>query len=124
MRKTSFSLSKVTVHGASRFCVTVPRSDGPGRARRFFADKAEAATFLDLKKREIERHGLKALSLGEQDRADYLWSAEQLRPYGLTVRRAIETLLPQLKAREHGLSVEDGVKRLVESKRAAGLSER
>lgn len=124
MRKTSFSLSKCRVHGATRFCVTVPRSDGPGRARRFFADKGEAKTFLDLKKREIERHGLKALSLGEQDRADYLWSVEQLRPYGLTVRRAVETLLPQLKAREHGLNVKEAVSRLLSAKEKAGLSER
>lgn len=33
-------------------------------------------------------------------------------------------MLPQLKAREHGLSAADAVKRLVESKRATGLSER
>jgi integrase len=124
MRKTTFSLSKCKVHGATRYCVTTPRADGPGRARRFFEDKAEAKTFLDLKKREIERHGLKALGLGDQQRADLLWCEDQLRPYGLTVRKAVESLLPQLKARQHGLTVCEAVKRLKESKRAAGLSER
>jgi integrase len=123
MRKTSFSLSKCRVHGSTRYCVTAPRADGPGRQRRFFADKTEAKTFLDLKRAEIERHGLRALSLGDQDRANFIWCAEQLRPYSLSVRQAVELLLPQLKAREHGLSVEDAVKRLLESKRAAGLSE-
>jgi integrase len=124
MRKTTFSLSKCKVHGATRYCVTTPRADGPGRARRFFEDKAEAKTFLDLKKREIERHGLKALGLGDQQRADLLWCEEQLRPYGLTVRKAVEAFLPQLKAREHGLTVAEGAKRLLQSKRAAGVSER
>ena len=124
MRKTSFSLTKVKVHDDTRYCVTTPRADGPGRQRRFFADKAEAKTFLELKRAEIERHGLRALNLGEQDRAAFLWCAEQLRPYSLSVRQAVELLLPQLQAREHGLSVEDAVKRLLESKRAAGLSER
>ena len=124
MKKTTFAISKCKVHGVTRYCVTTPRADGPGRERRFFADKKEAETHLDLKKREIERHGLKALSLGQQARADYLWCEEQLQPYGLSVRKAVETLLPQLKAREHGLSVADAVKRLLESKRAVGLSER
>lgn len=124
MRKTSFSLTKVKVHDDTRYCVTTPRADGPGRQRRFFADKAEAKTFLELKRAEIERHGLRALNLGEQDRANFLWCAEQLRPYSLDVRQAVELLLPQLQAREHGLSVNDAVKRLLESKRAAGLSER
>jgi integrase len=124
MRKTSFSLSKCKVHGTTRYCVTTPRADGPGRARRFFEDKAEAKTFLDLKKREIEKHGLKALTLSEQARADYLWCESQLQPYGLSVRQAVERMLPQLQAREHGLSVKDAVKRLLESKRAVGLSDR
>ena len=76
MRKTSFSLSKCSVHGGVRYCVTAPRADGPGRQRRFFADKAEAKTFLELKRAEIARHGLRALSLGDQDRANFLWCAE------------------------------------------------
>jgi integrase len=124
MRKTSFSLTKVKVHDDTRYCVTTPVAHGPGRQRRFFADKAEAKTFLDLKRAEIQRHGLSALSLGDQDRANFLWCAEQLRPYDLTVRQAVELLLPQLQAREHGLSIEDAVKRLLESKRKARLSER
>ncbi len=124
MRKTALSISKCRVHGALRYCVTSPRCDGPGRDRRFFADKGEAKTFLELRKREVERHGLRALTMNGQERADYLWCEAQLRPYSLTVRAAIETLLPQLKAREHGLCVADAVKRLLESKRAAGLSER
>ena len=95
-----------------------------GARAPLFADKAEAHTFLELRKREGERHGLRALSLGEQARADYLWCEAQLKPYALTVRQAVQTLLPQLQAREHGLTVPEGVKRLLASKRAVGLGER
>jgi integrase len=124
MRKTSFSLTRCKVHGAVRHCVTYPRPDGPGRIRRFFEEKSEAKTFLELKKQEAAAHGVKAFALSEQDRADWLWACAQLAPYGLNVRKAVETLLPQLKAREHGLSAEEAVARLIESKTKAGLSER
>lgn len=124
MRKTSFSLTRVRVHGRTRHCVTFPRPDGPGRIRRFFADKAEAQTFLTLKKREATAHGIRAFALSEQDRADWLWACAQLAPYGLSVRRAVEILLPQLKAREHGLNVEDAVARVLDAKAKAGLSKR
>lgn len=124
MRKTSFQISRCRVHGSLRFCVTSPRPDGPGRIRRFFATKPEAETYLVLKRKEAARHGVSAFSLSTQDRADWLWASAQLAPYGLSVRKAVETLLPQLKAREHGLSVEQAVSRLLESKRNAGLSER
>lgn len=124
MRKTSFALSRCRVHGVLRFCVTSPRPDGPGRVRRFFAEKKEAETHLALKKQEAAAHGVRAFSLTAQDRADFLWASAQLAPYGLSVRRAVETLLPQLKAREHGLTVEDAVQRFLNAKRKAALSER
>lgn len=124
MRKTSFSIKRCRVHGALRFCVTTPRADGPGRIRRFFTDRESAENFLTLRKREAAAHGVRAFTLSEQDRADYLWSAEQLGPYGLSVREAVESLLPQLRARENSLPVEDAIRRFIESKKAAGLSAR
>ena len=79
---------------------------------------------MDLKRVEITNHGLVSATLSTQHRADFLWCETQLQPCGLSVRQAVQTLLPQLQAREHGLSVADAVKRLLESKRAVGLSER
>jgi site-specific recombinase XerD len=124
MRKTSFSISRVRVHGSLRFCVTFPRPDGPGRVRRFFEKKPEAESFLSLKKQEATAHGVRSFSLSEQDRADFLWAKQQLAPYGLSVRKAVESLLPQLKAREHTLTVEEAVRRVIETKSKAGMSER
>lgn len=124
MRKTAFAISRVKVHGSLRFCVTTPRPDGPGRVRRFFETKPEAQSYLNLKKQEAAAHGVRAFSLSEQDRADFLWATQQLAPYGLSVRKAVETLLPQLKAREHTLTVEEAVRRVIETKTKGGMSER
>ena len=123
MQKLKLAVIKTSVRGKVRWCVRVPSLDGK-RTRRFFDSKQAAETFLQLKKAEQTNFGVRGVSLTEQARADFMWCEAQLRPYAHTVRQAVQTLLPQLKAREHGLSVADAVKRLLESKRAVGLSER
>lgn len=123
MQTLKLKVTKTKVRDAVKFCVRVPSLDGK-RTRRFFDSKQEAETFLQLKKTEQTNFGVRGVSLTEQARADFMWCEAQLQPYGLTMRQAVETLLPQLKAREHGLSVADAVKRLLESKGAAGVSER
>lgn len=123
MRTTKLKLSQVTIKGGRFFQVVFPILP-QGRGRRTFKSKVEAQSFLDLKKVEITNHGLASSTFTVQQRADFLWCEAQLQPYGLTMRQVVETLLPQLKAREHGLSVADAVTRLLASKRAAGVSER
>lgn len=123
MQTLKLKVIKTKVRGEVKWCVRVPSLDGK-RTRRFFDSKQAAETFLQLKKTEQANFGVRGVSLTEQARADFMWCEAQLQPYGLTMRQAVETLLPQLKAREHGLSVADAVKRLIESKRAAGVSER
>ena len=123
MQKLKLAVIKTSVRGKVRWCVRVPSLDGK-RTRRFFDSKQAAETFLQLKKAEQTNFGVRGVSLTEQARADFMWCEAQLRPYSLSVRQAVQTLLPQLKAREHGLSVADAVARLLASKRAVGLSER
>jgi integrase len=123
MRTTKPKLRPVTIGGERFYQVTYP-SLPKGRARKTFKDKKEAKTFLDLKCVEITNHGIASASLGTQERAEYLDAVAQLAPYGLSLRSAVQMLLPQLKARQNGLSVEEAVKRVVESKRKARLSER
>ena len=74
----------------------VPSLDGK-RTRRFFDSKRDAETFLQLKKTEQVNFGVRGVSLPEQSRADFMWCEAKLQPYGLSVRQAVETLLPQLK---------------------------
>ncbi len=123
MRATKLKLSPVEIDGTRFFQVVFPVLP-KGRGRRTFKSKPEAQTFMELKRVEITNHGLASSTLSTQHRADFLWCEAQLQPYGLSVRQAVQTLLPQLKAREHGLSVADAVERLLASKRAVGLSER
>ena len=123
MRTTKLKLSPVEIGGTRFFQVVFPMLP-KGRGRRTFKSKPEAQTFMELKRVEIKNHGVASATLNEQARADFLWCEAQLKPYGLSVRQGIETLLPQLRAREHGLSVADAVQRLVASKGAAGVSER
>jgi len=123
MQKLKLAVTKTKVRGKTNWCVRVPSLDGK-RTRRFFDSKQAAETFLQLKKTEQVNYGVRGVSLTEQARADFLWCEAQLKPYGMNVRQGIETLLPQLRAREHGLSVVDAVQRLISSKRAVGVSGR
>jgi len=123
MRTTKLKLSSVEIGGNRFFQVAFPKLP-MGRGRRTFKSKPEAQAFMNMKRVEIANHGLASATLTTQHRADFLWCEAQLKPYGLSVRQGIEKLLPQLQAREHGLSVGDAVKRIVNSKRAAKLSEK
>ena len=123
MRTTKLKLSPIEIAGTRFFQVAFPKLP-KGRGRRTFKSKAEAQTFMELKRVEITNHGVASATLNEQARADFLWCEAQLKPYGLSVRQGIEKLLPQLRAREHGLSLADAVQRLIASKRAVGVSGR
>lgn len=123
MRTTKLKLSPVEIDGVRFYQVAFPVLP-KGRGRRTFKSKAEAHAFMELKRAEITNHGVASATLSTQQRAELLWCEDQLRPYGLSLRAGVEILLPQLKAREHGLAVADAVARLLDSKRAAGVSQR
>ena len=123
MGRLKLAVRKTTAHGKVRWYVREPTLDG-SRKRRFFSSKRDAETFLQLKETEQTNFGVRAASLTEEARSDFLWCEAQLEPYGLSIRQAVETLLPQLKAREHSLSVFEAAERLLTSKRAVGVSEK
>ena len=60
MRKTTLALTKTKVNGHRYYCVTLPKLGG-GRKRRFFKDKAEAQTFMQLAEVQQENYGTKKL---------------------------------------------------------------
>jgi len=62
MRKTRLALTKTKVDGRRYYCVTLPKLGG-GRNRRFFKDKAEAQTFLQMAEVQQENYGTAALSI-------------------------------------------------------------
>jgi hypothetical protein len=98
MRKTAIKLSKVKVGNGQRlWCVTWPKI-GKGRNRQFFKDKTEAATVLQQKLIEQENYGIAGVSFNERHRAEYLECAEALRPFGVTIREAVNFYVPHFQA--------------------------
>lgn len=123
MRKTTLSITKAKVHGSTRFVVTVPKPGG-GRSRRFFAERREAETFLQLAKVQRENFGTVALSLPEALRVEAVECAGLLQPFGKTLRDATKFYLAHLRQRETSLRVASAVAELIEMKRAAHKSAR
>jgi integrase len=127
MRKTSLKLTKVRVRGRFCYCVTVPKLGG-GRSRRFFPatpeGKREAETVLQISKAQRENYGTAALSLSDAQRSEYLDCLEKLKPFGMTLREAVNLLLPQLESRNRSGTVSDLVRELLTAKAADGASAR
>src|SRR5436305_1677099 len=123
MRKTATKLSKVKINGRTFWCVTWPKI-GKGRNRQFFKDKAEAQTVLQQKLIEQENFGTAGLSFNDRQRAEYSECAEALRPFGETIRGAVNFYLPHLFASKRTCVVSELVNELLKVKEADGASER
>jgi len=123
MRKTATKLSKVKVNGRTFWCVTWPRI-GKGRNRQFFKDKAEAETVLQQKLVEQQNYGAAGLSFNERQRTEYLECAEELQPFGKTIRDAINFYVPHLRALKRTCTAAELVDELLKVKEADGASKR
>jgi integrase len=123
MRKTATKLSKVKVNGRTFYCITWPRI-GKGRNRQFFKDKAEAETLLEQKKIEQENYGTAGANFNERHRAEYLECAEDLQPFGKTIRDAVNFYVPHLRALKRTCTAAELVDELLKVKEADGASER
>ena len=123
MRKTKLSLTKTKVNGQRFYCVTMPKL-GPGRNRRFFKDKPEAETFLQLAKIQQENYGTAALSISDALRVEAIESCELLEPYGKTLRDAAKFYAAHLKAITGSRKVRDVVADLLAARAADGMSQR
>src|SRR5215469_7630744 len=123
MRKTATKLSKVKINSRRFYCVTWPKI-GKGRNRQFFKDKAEAETVLQQKLVEQENFGTAGLSFNERQRAEYLECAEELQPFGKTIRDAVNFYVPHLHALNRTCTAAELVDELLKVKEADGASER
>src|SRR4051812_29484189 len=113
MRKTTLSITKAKVHGSTRFVVTVPKPGG-GRSRRFFAERREAETFLQLAEIQHQNFGTAALSLPDALRVQAVECAALLQPFGKTLREATQFYLAHLRQRETSLPVASVIAELIE----------
>src|SRR6516225_7191144 len=123
MRKTTLALTKTKVNGRRYYCVTLPKLGG-GRNRRFFKDKAEAQTFLQLAEVQQENYGTAALSITDALRIEAIECSELLQPYGKTLRDAAKFYAAHLKAITGSRKVSEVVAGLLAARTADGMSAR
>jgi integrase len=123
MRKTRLSLTKTKVNGRRYYCVTSPKL-GQGRNRRFFKDRAEAESFMELAQVQQENYGTAALSFSDSRRVETLECYELLQPYGKTLRDATQFYLAHLKAVTGSRKVREVVADFLAARKADGMSAR
>jgi len=123
MRKTKLRMRETTINGERYFVVIYPGMDGM-RQRDHFKNRAEAKTFHDRKRVELANFGTAAAALDERQRAEYLECCDILKPYGLSLRDAVNKLLPQLKAEKTTSLVSKTMEKFLQAKESDGLSSR
>jgi integrase len=123
MRTTRLALTKTKVNGRRYYLVTTPKLGG-GRNRRFFKEKTEAETFMQLAKIQQENYGTAGMSFNERQRAEYLECVEKLQPFGVNLRDAVNFYLPHLAAGKRTCTAKELFCELLEVRQADGASER
>ncbi|HEY2568268.1 MAG TPA: hypothetical protein VGI25_03005, partial [Candidatus Udaeobacter sp.] len=122
MRRTNLKLSKVKIKGSTFHCVTWPRV-GKGRNRQFFKDKVEAQGLHDRLKTELLDFGRNGLQLTDRERVLFREVTEMLKPYGESLREAVEARVEHLKATQKSCTAAQLVSELLAAKRSDGVSE-
>lgn len=97
MRRTQLKLTETKIDGSPYWCVTWPKA-GKGRNRGHFKNKAEAKTFFDQKKIELENYGRAGMALTDRERNLFHECREALEPLGKTLRDAVDFYVGHLKA--------------------------
>lgn len=123
MRKTKLRMRETTINGERYFVVIYPGMDGK-RQRDHFKNRGEAKTFHDKKRVELANFGTAAAALDERQRAEYLECRDILKPFGLSLRDAVNKLLPQLKAEKTTSLVSKTMEKFLQAKESDGLSSR
>src|SRR6516165_205658 len=123
MRTTRLALTKTKVNGRLYYCVTTPKLGG-GRKRRFFKEKTEAETFMQLAKVQQENYGTAALSIPDALRVEAIECCELLQPFGVTLRDAAKFYAAHLKAVTGSRKVKEVVADLLAARAADGMSPR
>ena len=94
------------------------------RVRYFFKEKAEAETKADQLRTERRNVGLAAFSLSDAQRAEAADCLEQLRPFGKSLKDAVNHYLPHIKSLNQTVPFDVLVDELAAVKKGDGLSAR
>ncbi len=94
------------------------------RVRYFFGSRSEAETKAEQLRIEKKNVGLAAFALTDSERAQAAECIELLRPFGKSLRDAVDYYLPHLKSINRSITFERLGQEVVEAKRTDGLSVR
>ena len=108
---------------AYKFVVSGPQP-GRQRWRRFFETRARADAYAHLRRVELSNVGTEGAALSASQRSEYLDCLAKLEPFGVSLREAVEMLLPTLAARRQTVAVEKAVAAMLKAQRADGASRR
>jgi site-specific recombinase XerD len=92
--------------------------------RRFFKEKAEAQTYFELCRVELENHGLAAFSLSESLRIEAYECSEKLVAVDSTLRQATAFFLDHVRNIRRSRNISDVILDLLAARRADGCSKR
>jgi integrase len=122
VRRTKLKLRETSIgKGKKMWCCTWPRV-GVGRNRQFFTDRAAATTFRKQKQIDLEDHGRAGMALTDSQRNMFHECAEELRPFGRTIRDATKHFVEHLKATDKSITAQALVAEFLEAKKQDGVS--
>jgi Site-specific recombinase XerD len=99
------------------------RQDGKS-SRRFFEKKIDAENFARAKNSERMRDGLRGANFSTALRVMATEADEQLKPFGATIREAVQHFVAYLKTSANSRSAVELVQKLLAAKEADGASKR
>ena len=106
-----------------KFVVSGPQP-GKQRWRKFFETRARADAYAHLRRVELSNVGTEGAALSASQRSEYLDCLAKLEPFGVTLREAVDMLLPTLAARRQTVAVEKAVAAMLKAQKADGASRR
>lgn len=112
-------------HPTMNYVVYWPAAE-PGKPRksRRFETKEEADKFRFKKEIEVTNHGRKAAALKSREIGEALWAIQQLEGHGVTLREVVTEYLDRNARIKTSIRIDEAVLEFVDTKKAAGKSER
>ncbi|MDQ6625996.1 MAG: tyrosine-type recombinase/integrase [Verrucomicrobiota bacterium] len=116
-------IREVRVRDVLYFSVATPKPHG-GRRRRFFRDKREAQTYLELCRTEQRNYGIMAFALTDELRSEAFECHTRLSAIGVTLRHATDFYVRKHEQMSVSCTVADCIKKLLAAREDHGCRPR
>ena len=91
--------------------------------RKYFESQEDAITHWHAKAREVRNHGIEALNLSHEDRVEFLYAKEKLKPLAVRITDAVEFYLKHNRGLQ-SRTLKQAFDEFIAAKRAAGKRSR